>query len=351
MYGVRKLTLTTFLSLFPKIKTKRKTVKSRTQTFELKSTGEIEEQFEEVTVEAYDNNFDEQEEKENVENIRTTEDSLEERIAWLELENNKLKEKNEQLIQEKITLEAILYRGFSVHTVKEDEKLFKFYTGLSDFETFKITFVSFCEAVNNLVYNGSNTNEKKINSPSYIKRGPKRTLNPEQEFFLVLVRLRLGLLEYDIAYRAGTSISQFSRIWITWLDFLHSKFRTFPIWPSRAADQESMPSCFQEAYPSARAIIDCTEIYIKKASSVRSQSSTYSNYKHHNTTKGLIGITPAGAVSFCQISTQVERVTKRQLKISKYLHCLKLEIKSWLKKDLTLGKTCHKVFTSIYLHF
>ena len=112
------------------------------------------------------------------------------------------------------------------------------------------------------------------------------------------MRLRLGLLEYDIAYRAGISSSQFSRIWITWLDFLHSKFRTFPIWPSKAGVQKTMPSCFWETYPSTRAIIDCTEIYIEKASSVRSQSSTYSNYKHHNTAKGLIGITPAGAVSF-----------------------------------------------------
>jgi len=148
-----------------KEKNKRKTVQSRTRKFELKSTGEIAEQNEEVTAEAYDNNFKEQEEKENVENIRTTEDSLEERIARLELESNKLKEKNEQLIQEKITLEAIPHRDFSVHTVKEDEKLFKSYTGLPDYETFKIIFESFGEAVNNLVYNGSNTKEKKINLP------------------------------------------------------------------------------------------------------------------------------------------------------------------------------------------
>ena len=128
--------------MFPKRKTKwknkeRKTLKSRTWTFELKGTGEIEEQNEEVTVEAYDNNFEEQEEKENVETIRTTEDSLEERIARLELEHNKLKETNEQLIQEKVTLEAILHRDLSVDKVKKDEKLFKFYTGLPDYKLSK----------------------------------------------------------------------------------------------------------------------------------------------------------------------------------------------------------------------
>ena len=70
-------------------------------------------------------------------------------------------------------MEAIVHRDFSVDTVKEDEKLFKFYTGLPDYETFKIIFESFGEAVNNLVYSGSHTNEKKINSPSYIKKALK----------------------------------------------------------------------------------------------------------------------------------------------------------------------------------
>ena len=51
-------------------------------------------------------------------------------------------------------------------------------------------------------------------------------------------------------------------------------------------------------YPTSRVIIDCTEIYIEKPSSVRSQAATYSNYKHYNTAKGLLGIASSGAVSF-----------------------------------------------------
>ena len=47
-----------------------------------------------------------------------------------------------------------------------------------------------------------------------------------------------------------------------------------------------------------RVIIDCTEIFIEMASTFRCQSATYSGYKSHNTAKGLIGISPAGAVTF-----------------------------------------------------
>ena len=115
---------------------------------------------------------------------------------------------------------------------------------------------------------------------------------------MVLVRLRCGLLEKDLAYRAGISVSHFSRIFITWIDFLHTRFRAFPIWPSKETVLETMPPCFLETYPSTRVIIDATEIFMEMPSSLRSQSETYSSYKHHNTAKGLIGIAPCGAISF-----------------------------------------------------
>lgn len=60
--------------------------------------------------------------------------------------------------------------------------------------------------MNNTVYYDTNTNPDNITSSDFVKHGPKRSLTPEQEFFLVLVRLRLGLLE-DTAVRAGMSVS------------------------------------------------------------------------------------------------------------------------------------------------
>ena len=73
-----------------------------------------------------------------------------------------------------------------------------FYTGLPDYLTFKILFKSFGNAVNKLVYYDSGTNSEKLSNSEHNKCGPKRSLTPEHEFFLVLVRLRLGLLEEDL---------------------------------------------------------------------------------------------------------------------------------------------------------
>ena len=86
------------------------------------------------------------------------------------------------------------------------------------------------------------------------KRSVPRSLTPEQELFMVLVRLRCGLMGLDTANRFGISQAQCSRIEGTWLSFLYHRLRALPIWPSRN--------------------------------------------KNHNTAKGLIGISPTGYPSF-----------------------------------------------------
>ena len=63
-----------------------------------------------------------------------------------------------------------------------------------------------------------------------------------------------------------------------------------------------MPQIFKETNPRTRVIIDCTEIFCQRPSSLTIQSSLFSHYKHHMTYKGLVGIAPSGAVTFiCEL--------------------------------------------------
>ena len=59
-----------------------------------------------------------------------------------------------------------------------------------------------------------------------------------------------------------------------------------------------MPKVFREKYPSIVAIIDASEILIETPSDLVLQSSSWSNYKHHNIAKFLVACTPNGAISF-----------------------------------------------------
>ena len=69
-------------------------------------------------------------------------------------------------------------------------------------------------------------------------------------------------------------------------------------WPSREEVQKTLPECFRGKFQRAVIIIDCTEIFIERATNLLARSQTWSHYKSHNTLKYLIGITPQGMISF-----------------------------------------------------
>jgi hypothetical protein len=53
------------------------------------------------------------------------------------------------------------------------------------------------------------------------------------------------------------------------------------IWPSREKILEHMPQDFRILYSNTRVIIDCTEIFTEKPSSLALSSKTFSSYKSH----------------------------------------------------------------------
>ena len=58
-----------------------------------------------------------------------------------------------------------------------------------------------------------------------------------------------------------------------------------------------MPMCFKQAFDNkVTFIIDCFEVFIDRPTNLQAQ--TFSSYKHHNTIKILIGITPQGTISY-----------------------------------------------------
>lgn len=120
----------------------------------------------------------------------------------------------------------------------------------------------------------------------------------EDQLFLFLCKVRLGLFEQDLAERFQISISTVSRTLLTWTNYLYFLLGTLPIWPSRDQVNKTMPKSFQDAFPTIRVIIDCTEMKVQTPSSLTLHSEFYSNYKSATTLKGLIGISPTGAVTF-----------------------------------------------------
>ena len=83
----------------------------------------------------------------------------------------------------------------------------------------------------------------------------------------------------------------------TWINFLFHELPLLFLNPSKDLLERLLP-VESKSYPSTRIILDCTEIFIEVPSSMTAQSQTWSEYKHHNTWKALIGISPNGAITF-----------------------------------------------------
>ena len=68
----------------------------------------------------------------------------------------------------------------------------------------------------------------------------------QNELFLTLMRLRLGLLHQDLAYRFKTNTHQVSTIILTRIHLLHKQFGT--IWnlmfSTRDKVRQQLPKCF-----------------------------------------------------------------------------------------------------------
>ena len=120
-----------------------------------------------------------------------------------------------------------------------------------------------------------------------------------QEYLLVLLRLRLNVPLQDLAYRFKVSVSTASRVFNRWIDVMRVRLDFLIHWPEREELRKTMPLVFRQNFGLAVAvIIDCFEIFTDRPSSLIARAMTWSNCKHHNTVKLLIGITPQGVISF-----------------------------------------------------
>ena len=167
---------------------------------------------------------------------------------------------------------------YGYNQIKDDSKVFTFYTGLPSTAIF-MWLLLLCQRV------------------FLWKKVSKTILGWQDQMLMVLMKLRLGLKDTDIAYRFKINRTTISRIMRAWIPKMALVLKQTIKWPSRMAVRQHLPQCFKNKFKRCVAIIDCTEIFIESATNLTARSQTWSNYKH-NTVKYFIAITPSGAISF-----------------------------------------------------
>ena len=131
------------------------------------------------------------------------------------------------------------------------------------------------------------------------KSGPQRVLSQKDEYLLTLMKLRLGSSSADLAQRLGIGTTTVSNVITTWVKILSKELGFLVFNPSKDVFKKTLPAKFKKpGYSNVRRIIDCTEIFIETPSNPTGRTATWSDYKHQNTAKVLLSITPNGAFNF-----------------------------------------------------
>lgn len=197
--------------------------------------------------------------------------------AMLESENYFLRQDIDKLVAEKLKLEAL-----SFCHIENNDHIIMVYTGIPT----KDIFVSLFKLFENLEL-------------KYFRQWQVVNVQKIDQLLLTLMKLKLNLLNDDLAFRFKISRETVSNIFKTWLFALHEilfKLLMAEI-PSRHKNKMCMPASFS-SFTNCRIIIDCTEVNTIQPGKMDRQKSTYSTYKHRNTLKGLVGVAPNGVVTF-----------------------------------------------------
>ena len=206
--------------------------------------------------------------KEQIDYLKNQLQSLQKRNETLEYAKRNYKQKIEELereckklfklgndCQSEYKLLKSNYDNINYKSVAEDENKMYFYTGIPTVAIFDLVF--------DLV-------ENSVNQSDISKLTKKET------FIMILMRLRLGLLEEDLAYRFGIGQPSVSSILHKLLPVLATRLSFLVTWPRREELRKTVPACFRESFPKCLVIIECCEIFIKNSSDLTARAQTYS---------------------------------------------------------------------------
>uniref|UniRef100_A0A672T434 THAP-type domain-containing protein n=1 Tax=Sinocyclocheilus grahami TaxID=75366 RepID=A0A672T434_SINGR len=201
-------------------------------------------------------------------------------IDQLQNENIELKRKMASLAKNLESQEKQLQDHMFVSLsdfILNDDKHTHFYTGLPSISVF-FTLLTYLTSI----WNASST-----------------ILTLPEQFLVVLMKLCLGLTHQDLAFCFKMSCGTVSNIFHEWLDVMAKELQCLVRWPSRKEIRRNLPTLFKTTgFQKVRCIIDCTEVFTERPTSLQAQAITYSHYKSHNTVKFLVFISPTGRQSY-----------------------------------------------------
>ncbi|WAR07397.1 THA11-like protein, partial [Mya arenaria] len=136
------------------------------------------------------------------------------------------------------------------------------------------TRLNFNSKLENAVWNGDH---------NYVACGVKTKVTDAEteELFIVLVKLKTGNFNEDLAMTFDISPTHVSSIFTTHINLLANELKI--LFEMQASDEEQANNL--------KVVLDCTELMAQRAANLDVRKKTFSNYKH-DSSKFLVGLSP-----------------------------------------------------------
>ncbi|KAF6206914.1 hypothetical protein GE061_018150 [Apolygus lucorum] len=209
---------------------------------------------------------------ERVSSMMTSMQKVQAECDMLRKDNEWMRDENRKL---KLNLKNV---SIDEDSLRDDDEKTNFLTGLKNFKLLKSVY-DFVEVE--------------------IPHSYRNTLPKFSEFVLTLMRLRLGVLEQDLAYRFNVSATSVSCTCSCWIRAMSFKLGRLIVWPERANIQRTLPQDFKSVFGDRFAVILYRfEVFLNRPNLLWPKAGTSSKYKKDNSVRFFVGITPQGTVCF-----------------------------------------------------
>lgn len=123
-------------------------------------------------------------------------------------------------------------------------------------------------------------------------------LNLKECIIMVFLKLKQGLSFAILSILFSYLTSETCRLlYNTMIPQLAQIFKALVYWPSRQEISSNTPYCFNK-FTNVRVLHDCTEVPLQRPTCLTCRIKCYSNYKSTYSLKFLIGISPAGLITY-----------------------------------------------------
>uniref|UniRef100_A0A3Q2T4H3 Uncharacterized LOC105927494 n=1 Tax=Fundulus heteroclitus TaxID=8078 RepID=A0A3Q2T4H3_FUNHE len=123
-------------------------------------------------------------------------------------------------------------------------------------------------------------------------------LHVMDQILMTMMKLKLNLLQGDLAEIFDVSQGLVSQILSYWIDTMEENMRIHVRWLPRRTIRSAVPQCFKETFPNTTCIVDCVETALQKPHKPDCMGVSCSHYYSSNTIKYLVAIAPCGLVMF-----------------------------------------------------